>query len=890
MGVSGRRRSVISPVAVAAVPIAIGLVGNLATSTVEVKAGWWVPLTWTVTGLLVVVAVVSQVVQSRTVEDEPRSQWQAPPSSPVTVEHCDPIVLGVHPAIALDERAAASGISPKLPTYVDRDHDRLLRQAIGDPAAPVFVMLVGSSSTGKTRSAYEAVRSRLPGWRLVHPLTASELITSVEAGIGPRTVLWLNESQTYLGGRDGEAAAAAVRRLLSSTVQVVVIGSMWPHYWFACTRTPLQGAPDPHRQVRFLMETATKISVPDAFTPSDLAGAERLAKRDPRLASALTGLAHGYGVTQTLAGGPDLVSRWENAPDPYSRAVIHAAVDARRLGHFAPLPAELLRALSASSLTGPQLAAASADWFDNALAYACETVRGEVSLLTPTSRVEGRIEGYLLADFIDQHGRNARRCAPVTDGAWQALAAYATDPDDLERMGTSALARARYVQALALWRAALERGAVSAIAPLHRLLTQMGRRQETEKVLRIGTDAGDAESQGLLLAMLRRENRGREIEEVLRRAVAAGDRQAGRDLAVLLHNNGRENEAEGVLRAAADQGDRTADRLLAILLRRSGKTAEAVQVRRRLDIEPALLPSLRPSDRPERRTSDGETRSTTAFPEVMAELRILVRMRVGRAREERLLRQVSVRRLNMGRLSAGPSRRRDPELHTLLGTPSLRDRALRALDAVRAGPEKDPDLARLLANLLIKANRRTEAEEVLRRAADVDHQALTELVELLTKSGKRAECVPLLRAAMDTHGGKARYLLAEVQLALGEVEEADRLLRSAADDGIDAAIELLVRRSLAAGRVQQALETTERASRAGRSDSVRRAAVQLYKAGHEEETLRLLRGEIVCGSAETLSLLIFLLERMGRTEEAVAVTRRGLTADGSTAPGPVAGR
>ena len=66
----------------------------------------------------------------------------------------------------------------------------------------------------------------------------------------------ITESQTYLDGSNGEAAAAAVRRLLASAMPVVVIGSMWPQYWFAYTQTPRQGTPDPHRQVRALLEMA----------------------------------------------------------------------------------------------------------------------------------------------------------------------------------------------------------------------------------------------------------------------------------------------------------------------------------------------------------------------------------------------------------------------------------------------------------------------------------------------------------------------------------------------------------------------------------------------------------------------------------------------------------
>ncbi|MGW4907881.1 hypothetical protein [Streptomyces sp. NPDC004270] len=67
MDPDGRGRWELSPVTVALAPVALGLVGNLATSTVAVDAWWWAPLSWTVTGLLTVVMVVSQVAQSRTV-------------------------------------------------------------------------------------------------------------------------------------------------------------------------------------------------------------------------------------------------------------------------------------------------------------------------------------------------------------------------------------------------------------------------------------------------------------------------------------------------------------------------------------------------------------------------------------------------------------------------------------------------------------------------------------------------------------------------------------------------------------------------------------------------------------------------------------------------------
>ncbi|GAB3083964.1 NACHT domain-containing protein [Micromonospora schwarzwaldensis] len=49
----GWRRSIL----VAAVPVVLAVVGNLATSTVQVTASWWPPVVWTATGLLGVAAV-----------------------------------------------------------------------------------------------------------------------------------------------------------------------------------------------------------------------------------------------------------------------------------------------------------------------------------------------------------------------------------------------------------------------------------------------------------------------------------------------------------------------------------------------------------------------------------------------------------------------------------------------------------------------------------------------------------------------------------------------------------------------------------------------------------------------------------------------------------------
>ncbi|MEV0348660.1 NACHT domain-containing protein [Nonomuraea sp. NPDC050680] len=108
MSMGGRSRWVVSPVALAVLPVCIGLVGNLATGTVEVKAWWWAPATWALTGVLVIAAIASQIVGSRA---ESPSQEAAMRTAAATLrqmvrkqwEH-DAVVRGVRQPVPLRVR------------------------------------------------------------------------------------------------------------------------------------------------------------------------------------------------------------------------------------------------------------------------------------------------------------------------------------------------------------------------------------------------------------------------------------------------------------------------------------------------------------------------------------------------------------------------------------------------------------------------------------------------------------------------------------------------------------------------------------------------------------------------------------------------------------------
>ena len=104
----------------------------------------------------------------------------ARPAGAVRVRDARPRLLGVHAAISVP------GVPDDVPPqYVPRDVDAAefgIRARVKAAAqAGGFVLLVGGSSVGKTRCAFEAVKTLLPDWWLVHPAGPAE-VAALAAG------------------------------------------------------------------------------------------------------------------------------------------------------------------------------------------------------------------------------------------------------------------------------------------------------------------------------------------------------------------------------------------------------------------------------------------------------------------------------------------------------------------------------------------------------------------------------------------------------------------------------------------------------------------------------------------------------------------------------------
>ena len=373
----------------------------------------------------------------------------------------------------------------------------------------------------------------------------------------PRTVVWLDELQRYLDGEHG-LSGAAVRALLTAHHPAVIIGTLWPDRYTNYTAMPQPGGADPHAREREVLDLAAVIRIDPEFSPAERDRARAAAARDRRLADALD--TAGYGLTQTLAAAPQLVARWQDAKtaDPYAWAMLTAALDVARLGAHASLSPDLLRAAAPGYCTGRQQAEASANWFEQALAYATEELRGAAAALSPVGAGMGQLAGYTVADYLIQHATRERRYERPPTSTWDAIFSYIRDPDDAARLADSARDRLLYRCAIPLYRDAADAGDEDAARQLAGLLARRGDLDG----LRARADAGDRHAASELARLLK--DRG--DLDGLRARADAGDEHAARELAELLLERGDLDGGAQILRAAADAGDEHAAQRLAALL------------------------------------------------------------------------------------------------------------------------------------------------------------------------------------------------------------------------------------------------------------------------------------------------------------------------------------
>ncbi|MFT7873114.1 MULTISPECIES: hypothetical protein [Amycolatopsis] len=788
-------------------------------------------------------------------------------------------------------RTSEPALDPNLPLFIERDlwPDvlRWVRQARQEGG---FLLLVGTSSVGKTRLLFEAARHELGDYRAVIPDLGDGGLVNALAADGPREplIVWLDELQRFLPGpyfttdqATGHTplTATAVRHLLDGDTPVVVLGTLWPDYAYqlrATTTDPdTQTTRRRYPQAVDILDLVTRHLTVSSFSDTEREAAARLAARDPRLATAV---AHrDYNVTETLAGVPAILRRYREAL-PEHQAVIHAAVDARRMGIQSVLTIDLLRAAARGYLTAVHTDDA---WFGQALPALTRSDRRDdaatAPLVTVADHERRTVVGYTVADYLLQDLLRLRRSELLPEATWLALAHHVHDPDDLQRLISNATRRMQYALAIRIGRIHGDTGDRAAAMRLADLLVEQGKLDQAAALLSIRADNDIFAA--MHLADLLVEQGKLDQAAALMSIRADNDMFAAMHLADLLVRQGKLDE----LRARADNGDTHAAARLTNLLAEQGKLDELRTRADNGDTHAAIqlaevLSEQDKLDELRTRADNGDTHAAIQLAEVLSEQDKLdeLRTRADNGDTHAAIQLAEVLS-EQDKLDELRTRADNGDTHAairlarILSEQGELDQA-EALLCVHAD-NGDRHAAIQLAIVLGERGKLDQAEKRLRLHTDNDLFAAMQLANLLAEQGKLGE----LRARADNGDARAAWRLAKILAEQGKLDQAEALLRVYADNHNDGFAAMQLAELLAE---QDKLD--ELRARADNGDA--RAASRLARILARQGVVDKLWQEIHAGTASPEVLVAMLPdEDWGPDVDTQQLLRWGLNADGSIA-------
>ncbi|MFG1614618.1 tetratricopeptide repeat protein [Nonomuraea wenchangensis] len=486
----------------------------------------------------------------------------------------DPVRLGVHPSISLPGSPTAEP-----PAYVPRDVDEEVRKRL---ASGGFVLLVGDSTAGKSRTAYEAVRATLPDHVLIAPHDRNALLAAIESCVRlKRSVLWLSDLEHYIG--HGGLTREHVGRILGEGGHRVIVATLRAAERARLTSTP--ASPDSAvraagREIQEALEQAHPIYLLRMFSVAEL---ERAQARnwDSRISSALK-RADQYGIAEYLASGPELQrlleDAWDIGVNPRGAALVAAAIDCRRAGYTSSLARPLLNDLHTAYLEEKGGQRLHPESLEEAWSWATRSRRATTALLSPVPDAgDGSVAVF---DYlVDLKQQADGPLAQVSDVVIRAVLAHVHNPDDADQVAATAYRQGRYQLAEQARRTALNlhnqiRGhdAPSTLicrSNLALVLNALGRLEESEAEYRavlkiqrrvIGEEHPSTLTSRFGLATLLRDLGRADEAEAEHRAVLEIERRVlgeehpstldtRNQLAGVLHDLGRLAEAEAEHRA-----------------------------------------------------------------------------------------------------------------------------------------------------------------------------------------------------------------------------------------------------------------------------------------------------------------------------------------------------
>lgn len=455
--------------------------------------------------------------------------------------------------------------------YVPRDRDAVLRTAVGRSG---FVVVIGPSKAGKSRTAFEAALSVLPDAILLVPRPGRRALEELARGDlladccpDQQVVVWLDDLERFLAPSEG-FDTGLLTQLGRRSPRLVVLATLRTDQ-LAQQMQP--GSTEIDKTVRQLLDSAEQVRL--ELSLSD-------AEHDRAVAAYPDeDFAGGVGIGERLVAGPELRDKCLAArlDEPVRWCLALAAVDWKRIGMPRAIPEPTLRRLTERYLaTDAPNEDLTDDNYQDARAWALEPIAGRRGRIGLVSRDrDADPPGIEALDYIvaSMDGDDPRIETPVGRPAWETGLEEA-DQAETDAIAFTARARGMAEVAESAWQSLAAGGDLDAANSLGVLLKELGRGKEAERWLRKAAAAGHVGAMNNLGVLFAGRRRLADAERWYRKAADAGAIDAMANLAQLLYNRGHTDEAERFYWQAARGGNWFALGNLRVMLSRQGREAE----------------------------------------------------------------------------------------------------------------------------------------------------------------------------------------------------------------------------------------------------------------------------------------------------------------------------
>ena len=636
--------------------------------------------------------------------------------------------------------------------------DASLETALRDASKP-FLLVVGPSKSGKSRTAFEAVRRVYPDRWLVAPSnqhSLDELLRLDPPFALAGSVVWLDDLERYLPVGHGEGMTRRLVKTIAENPETCVVATIRRSEYEKYS----PGGDEITREVENLLTEAVSISLPPLTElPTELASCNLpFAQEVARV-----------GLGAALVGGPELVDRLRNGANPIGAAMVRAAVDWRR-GGGGHTPESGLRGLCSIYLRDGRAQSPSEESLDAGLDWACCELWPDsgIALLASSRK---RLDFYAVPDYLLDAAD-----ADVPNEMWDALAETAPKAR-MVHVGAAAWRASHGTVAVAALTRAAQDGDTKGMFLLGGLLREQGHEIEAEKWVRKAAEADDAVAMAGLGTLLDQRGEATEAEVWFRRAAEADHAVGMAGLGALLKERGDEIEAEVWLRRAAEASDAKAMSNLGALLAERGDEVEAeVWLRKAAE---------------------------TGEPGTRGNFGVLLAHRGDEAEAMEWFRKGAEAGevFAMARLGERLAQRGEIEAEVWLR------KAAEADEATAMGN---------LGLLLAQRGDESEAEDWLRKGAEAgDVRAMAHLGALCAQQGNENEAEPWLRKAAAANYTPAIGNLGVLLAHQGKDTEAEACLRKGAETGLAVLMENLSEFLEERGKSTEAQEWHRRAAEAG---------------------------------------------------------------------------